>query len=506
MKYQIMLVDDEPIYLQYLQIMGCWELMGCEICGCAQNGEEAIRMADEKNPDVIFMDINMSKLDGLDACQTLRTKENKAKVIIMTAYNEFSFAHRAIKLNVFDYLLKPFDEKELTDTLRKCIREIDKERQQEQEQRENLLKHLLISNRLGQNQVGTENLLDRRWYVAVLFQIKEKITTEKKVHTFVEQCFLEQGIESYFLGDEQGYEIVIHVMKEEKISQQNIKKIYSQMQRKYPEIQFSWIAVGDVVRGTSMLSETYRHACLVRENRVKMTGIIHCYEEVQKLREQVTFLSSNDTNLLIRAFERKDYRQVDQIIEKMFNLSSGQMFSFQYVITTYYSLITEIYNYYHYNEENNLTNILDTQSSLISEIGVCATKEQMLEIVRNYVYEAFSDCLNVRMENKKEILTGKIEAYLQEHYGEQSLSVSQIAEHLYFENSYIRRVFKLQTGKTIVQRLEEIRMEKARELLATGNYRNSEIAQRTGYCDQYYFSKRFKMFCGCTPSEYQARK
>lgn len=137
---------------------------------------------------------------------------------------------------------------------------------------------------------------------------------------------------------------------------------------------------------------------------------------------------------------------------------------------------------------------------------MCSTTQQMLDIVRNYVYEAFSDCMNVRVGSKKEILGAKIEQYLQQHYAEKSLSVNQIAEHLYFENSYIRRVFKMQTGKTIIQRLEEIRIEKARELLAEGTYKNSEVAELTGYCDQYYFSKRFKLFCGCSPSEYQKRE
>lgn len=128
----------------------------------------------------------------------------------------------------------------------------------------------------------------------------------------------------------------------------------------------------------------------------------------------------------------------------------------------------------------------------------------MLEIVRNFVYEAFCDCMTVRVGNKKEELAGKIEVYLQQHYSERALSVNQIAESLFFENSYIRRVFKMQTGKTVMQRLEEIRLEKARELLVQGKYRNSEIAQMTGYCDQYYFSKRFKLFYGCNPSEYLA--
>ncbi|MCI6042739.1 response regulator [bacterium] len=381
MKYQVLLVDDELIYLQYLQKMIDWEILGCEICGCAQNGEEAIRMVEDRKPDIVFMDINMSQMDGLEACAALREKKCGAKVIIMTAFNEFSFAHRAIKLNVFDYLLKPFDEEE-----------------------------------------------------------------------------------------------------------------------------FEWIAVGNVVDGIENLQKTYQDAQMVRENRVKLVGPVNCFEDVQQLHSEITLMNTSDVNLLIKAFEMKEYDKVDQMIEKMFALSKNQMFSFQYVIATYYSLVTGIYGYYHYNEENNLTDMIGTQANLVSEIGMCSTTQQMLDIVRNYVYEAFSDCMNVRVGSKKEILVAKIEQYLQQHYAEKSLSVNQIAEHLYFENSYIRRVFKMQTGKTIIQRLEEIRIEKARELLAEGTYKNSEVAELTGYCDQYYFSKRFKLFCGCSPSEYQKRE
>ena len=381
MKYQVLLVDDELIYLQYLQKMIDWEILGCEICGCAQNGEEAIRMVEDRKPDIVFMDINMSQMDGLEACAALREKKCGAKVIIMTAFNEFSFAHRAIKLNVFDYLLKPFDEEE-----------------------------------------------------------------------------------------------------------------------------FEWIAVGNVVDGIENLQKTYQDAQMVRENRVKLVGPVNCFEDVQQLHSEITLMNTSDVNLLIKAFEMKEYDKVDQMIEKMFALSKNQMFSFLYVIATYYSLVTGIYGYYHYNEENNLTDMIGTQANLVSEIGMCSTTQQMLDIVRNYVYEAFSDCMNVRVGSKKEILVAKIEQYLQQHYAEKSLSVNQIAEHLYFENSYIRRVFKMQTGKTIIQRLEEIRIEKARELLAEGTYKNSEVAELTGYCDQYYFSKRFKLFCGCSPSEYQKRE
>lgn len=498
MTYQVLLVDDEQIYLQYLQQMIDWESLHCQICGCAQNGEDAISMAEELKPDIIFMDINMSKMDGLEVCETLRQNGSGVKIIIMTAFNEFSFAHRAIKLNVVDYLLKPFGEEELKKTLMKCIEEIQKDQ-------ENFLKELLDSEMSGEEWEQLESVISSQRYLAVLFRREGGGSFGGRAHlrNLLSSYFVPFAMDSYLLGYQKGCEIVILTMSKEQIPLSTVKRQFQKLLREHPEEKFAWVSIGDVVEGIENLQKTYQNAQLVRENRAKMQGSVNTFEEVRQLDSDIALTSSSDVNALIKAFEMKEYDKVDQMIEKMFGLSQNQRFSFQYVIATYYSLVSGIYGYYHYNAENSLEELEGTQSNLLSEMAMCSTAQQMLEIIRNYVYEVFSDCIYERVGSKKVVLAAKVEKYLQQHYEEKSLSVNQIAESLYFENSYIRRVFKLQTGKTIIQRLEEIRLEKARELLREGKYKNSEVAEMTGYCDQYYFSKRFKMICGCSPTEYQ---
>lgn len=203
MKYQVLLVDDEKIYLDYLQKMINWESMDCEICGCAQNGEEAIQMVEEKTPDIVFMDINMSQMDGLDACEVLQDRKSSVKVIIMTAYNEFSFAHRAIRLNVFDYLLKPFDEEELSKALKKCIAEIRKERNYEKNQEETFLKGLLDSGMPGKEREQMEQMISNYHFLAVLFGRKTEVpfSERERIRSLLSDYFYPMGIESYFLGN-----------------------------------------------------------------------------------------------------------------------------------------------------------------------------------------------------------------------------------------------------------------------------------------------------------------
>lgn len=104
---------------------------------------------------------------------------------------------------------------------------------------------------------------------------------------------------------------------------------------------------------------------------------------------------------------------------------------------------------------------------------------------------------------KYEIISKEIDKYLLDHYSDSRLSLNRIAEEFGFESSYMRKFYKWKTGLTIMQKLEEIRIEKAKALLRSGQYRNRDVAAFVGFSDQYYFSKRFKQICGKTPTEFK---
>ena len=106
---------------------------------------------------------------------------------------------------------------------------------------------------------------------------------------------------------------------------------------------------------------------------------------------------------------------------------------------------------------------------------------------------------------KEQWLLQQIEYYIAAHYTETDLTIGKIAEALRFENSYLRRIYKRATGITITQKIEMLRIQQAKELLESGSYSNREIAERVGYSDQYYFSKRFKQLCQDTPTDYRKK-
>ena len=115
--YQVLLADDETIFLEFMQNIINWAEQDCRICGCAANGRLALDCILSQQPDIAFIDISMPLLNGIEVCQAVREKEIPVKLIIMTGHDEFSFAYQAIKLGIDDYLLKPFSREELLEAL-----------------------------------------------------------------------------------------------------------------------------------------------------------------------------------------------------------------------------------------------------------------------------------------------------------------------------------------------------------------------------------------------------
>lgn len=246
--YQVLLADDESIFLEFMQNIINWAEQDCRICDCAGNGRAALECILLQKPDIAFVDISMPILSGIEVCQAVREKEIPVKLIIMTGHDEFSFAYQAIKLGIDDYLLKPFSKEELLEALRKVVFSLEAK---QEEKRETTLKSM------------------------------------------------EEGSTKY------------------------------------------------------------------------------------------------------------------------------------------------------------------------------------------------------------EIMTGAINEYLMGNYAKTSLTLATIAGDLGFESSYLRRIYKVTTGMTIMQKLEEIRINQAKYLLASGRYQSQEIAGMVGFSDPFYFSRRFKQSCGMTPTEYK---
>lgn len=125
----ILLCDDEPLECIALQRIFAQAPYPNQIVGVASNGDEAVGLAKEKKPQIVFMDIRMPGMDGLEAIRQIRTFNPHTYVVILTAYSDFTYAQEALRLGALDYVLKPAEPAILYGVLQRLIERIQEEEQ-----------------------------------------------------------------------------------------------------------------------------------------------------------------------------------------------------------------------------------------------------------------------------------------------------------------------------------------------------------------------------------------
>ena len=133
---KVLLVDDEPFIVQGLSMLLDWEKEGCVIAATAQNGREALEYLRKEKADLIIADIKMPEMTGLELLETIRRERiSDAYFVILSGYNEFSYAQQAIHYSCMDYVLKPVEREVLTEIIRKVAHMSADEIQRQEDKR-----------------------------------------------------------------------------------------------------------------------------------------------------------------------------------------------------------------------------------------------------------------------------------------------------------------------------------------------------------------------------------
>lgn len=114
---KVLVVEDEELIRKGIVLTVDWASLGCVVAGEAANGEEGLAAEERLKPELIVTDLKMPKLDGISMLERLRERGCEAQVIILTAYDSFSYAQQALRLGAVDFLLKPFHDGELEEAV-----------------------------------------------------------------------------------------------------------------------------------------------------------------------------------------------------------------------------------------------------------------------------------------------------------------------------------------------------------------------------------------------------
>lgn len=171
--YRILLADDEGIVLNALEFIIEKNFSGKYELETAKTGRSAIETAERFRPDIVFMDIQMPGINGIDAMREIRKFSANVIFVVLTAYDKFDYAKEAIGLGVLDYLNKPVNRKVVVEVIEKAMREIDVRRErrkndlQTKERMETIMPiiengfiySILLQERFGEDIENYKNLL-----------------------------------------------------------------------------------------------------------------------------------------------------------------------------------------------------------------------------------------------------------------------------------------------------------------------------------------------------------
>ncbi|MCS0824848.1 response regulator [Cytobacillus firmus] len=159
-----LIVDDEFNVRDVIRHLGQWKKYGITDIFEACNGEEAKRIIIRENPELIFTDVKMPRMSGLEIIDWLNTISYPGKVIFITGFDDYSFMRKAIQCGSFDYLLKPIEADAFNKTLEKASKSLEKEEEDRHYKETGVYKDV---KRLRMNQLVTEA------YIGGMFDLNE---------------------------------------------------------------------------------------------------------------------------------------------------------------------------------------------------------------------------------------------------------------------------------------------------------------------------------------------
>lgn len=365
--YRVMIVDDEPLFRDYLRMKMGWEQYGFTVCCEARNGREALEEAQQHRPHLALIDINMPFMNGLDLAKQLKLRFADMTIVFVSGHNEFEYVRQAVRLGVNDYLLKPFNREELAAMLERIRPSLPRLPSTPAEE-------------LASSGAGGEARPETKPYNAAAIQ--ENLLVALRLNdndTLAELKRSIQPLKQYGVKDEYAYTMLM----------------------------------GIVSIGLSFAGEK--------------------------------------------------------------GLAAGELWGGQ------------------------------PESAPDKQLRTFASWEEAEEWLL-----AFFDRLTRLAADVKATKSSKLyaaaKAYIEAHYPDEELSVEAVAAGLFVDPSYLRRVFRKESGYSVLDHIQHIRMKKAKELLQQGNLKLSGVAAAVGYADANYFSKSFKKQFGMTPTEFEQLK
>ena len=527
--YNVLLVDVVADVLQAMNKKIDWEALGFCLAGTAENGQEALEMAEQLHIDVVMTDIKMPYMDGLTLCKNLKQSYRNMKVIIYSGFDDFEFAREAVHLEAEEYLLKPISAGDMEAAFSKVRKKLDQEydeyrnlnrlseyyRKSLPAMREQLVMGILEGRIAGERARAMmetyEICLDSPFYVvaalymdvnpreeqpqpAQLFtlSLKDMVQDYLKNRTrFFSTAFLDQVIVIFMLDEREEIDQVLYHL--DQICKMGFHVLKSSVTA----------AVGQICANTDALHTSYEEAVNAMEYRsILGSGQVLYINDIEPCSEENILVTEHEFQNLVHAVKLGNRDETNAAIAQIMDsirkepISPGQ---YQLLFMELLSELMKIGRAYKLHPNQIFGEHAGSWQELYRMVTVDELEGWLQEVCTNLRH-----VLRHERRDSAARLTEQAKAYIEEHYKESDLSADSLCRCLNVSAAYFSTIFKREVGMSFVAYLTKIRLEHALELLRTTEDKTYIIASRVGYMEPNYFSYVFKKQYGISPSKYRA--
>lgn len=527
-RYKVILVDDEAEVIDMIEKKIHWNDLGFEVAGSATNGVKALELVEKLQPDVVLTDIKMPYMDGLELSRRLNREYPNIYIMLCTGFDEFEYAKEAVHLEIKEYMLKPVNATELSESLTNLKHTLDREREEKlnvkklndyfQEVLPKLQSNFFISLIEGRVEKHDYERFLQAYQVdmkgplfgCVIFHTSENHVPEgmnplllsMSVEREIKQRLMDQWNcrEFIYMGNTL---LILELDAEDKITQ--ITDACDRFCRWAYRIMGAVVTagIGTVCDSLYEISLSYERAREAVSYRVLYgtKRAINIGEIVPK--EQIKPVQSEESRMqtLFRAIrigdsteiERAAHGEMEKLHKNTETMSQYNLATME-IVSGFFKFCTD--NSLDFNKiSGNMQNIYEKVSQM-DESSLTAWIVQMSETI--------SEKLKCARNSSARRLIVEAQNIVKERYMEADISLDEICTVLGVSNSYFSSLFKKEAGKSFISYLTDYRMDIAAEMILNTDEKSYTIAEKVGYLDANYFSYVFKKKFGVSPSKYRA--
>lgn len=471
--YSVLLVDDEKWIVQSIKAKGDWDKHQMHVVGEAFNGEEALQQIVECKPDIVLTDIRMPGMSGLALMEKVKENGLHTEFVVISGYSEFAYVKQALQLGAVDYMLKSIDEQEMDDVLGRLKLRLDKARQTASQE---LLSLLQTSG--GEEEQGIQRIL-----------LQNKLPSSAQQLSAIGLIGASGAIdlpplpvEVPFLAVKVARRIqAVLIRKEDQAAA--IAHWKAEAQGLYG------IGIGKGADRLNQLEAAIQSAALAA-SRYFITGRrgeVHSYREAgERFNEPMI--------RLVQAVKHRNKQAVTDSFEQLRVFMRDEQPGIQHAVHLYQFVLT-LSQHAEAEPQEELAASYTTLLEMFEDVRVML--DYLEQLTLSGIEIAAAAPAEITHLTMKQII-----AYMENDYAS-NLSLPMIAQRFNLHPNYISQLFQKEMKTTFTKLLMSIRLAHACRMLTETELTITDIAERIGYQDYFYFAKVFKKNFNLSPSQYR---